>query len=90
VSSLDTSQAIRLADFLLSQDGVRPPDAKFVHPFEPEVIETINRKVQGITRELINDLKQIVDEAEERGMKIIDVENLLKISNVYEPYVPHS
>jgi hypothetical protein len=90
VNSLDTSQAIRLAEFLLSQEGVRPPDAKFVHPFEPEVIEGVNRKVQGITRELINDLKQIVDEAEERGMKIINVENLLKISNVYEPYVPHS
>jgi GTPase SAR1 family protein len=92
VSSLDTSQAIRLAEFLLSQEGVRPPDAKFVHPFEPEVIEVINRKVQGITRELINDLKQIVDEAEERGMKIINIENLLKISDVYEPYVhvPHS
>ncbi len=89
IKTLDTSQAIRLVEFLLSQDGVRPPDAKFIHPFEPEVIQAVNSKVQGIARELIAELRQIVEEAEERGMKIINIENLLKISNAYEPYVPH-
>jgi len=87
VSKVDSSQAIKLVEFLLSQEGIRARPAKFIHPFVPEVVSAVNKKVGGVTRDLVVEMRHIIEEAEEKGKKIIDKDALIEISEGYKPYL---
>jgi len=88
VTQLSSDQAIKLVEFLLNQPGVRIKKASYIHPFTPEVIYAVNNKTGGITRDLIVELRHILDKAEEQGAKVIDADVLLKISPDFQNYLP--
>jgi len=89
VKAIDDSQAMMLVDFLLNGEGVRSRSGKYIDPFVPEAIVALNKHAQaagGATRQLVVELRDTLDEAEERGKKVIDKACLLEISPVYDKF----
>jgi hypothetical protein len=87
VPKLDDSQVQLLVAFRLGLEGVRSRPGNFIDPFVPEVLVAVNRRVNGVTRLVIQELRDIVDAAEELQKKVIDKETLLAINPTFSKYL---